>query len=147
MVIKEELFTCIHVCLHVIQHRWIKRINNNFPCIPFLQNSRHSSFSMKLKRRQKILCLILIISTNIVNMLKIRALPVFGWFNECIIYIFSYSSDSGTAPRDSTEEVCAATAMALEGTCIYRMPMGNLWISTNFGIGKCEGMGGEINLD
>ena len=78
-------------------------------------------------------------------MWKIRALPVFDWFNEFIICIFSYSSDSGTAPRDSTEEVRAATAMALEG--IYHMLMGNLWISTNFGIGKCEGMGGEINLD
>ena len=63
------------------------------------------------------------------------------------LYFFSYSSDSGTAPRDSTEEVCAATSMALEGIC--HMPMGNLWISTNFGIGKCEGMGGggEINGD
>ena len=49
MVIREELFTCIHVCLHVIQQKWIKRINNDFPCISFLQNSCHSSFSMKLK--------------------------------------------------------------------------------------------------
>ena len=73
----------------------------------------------------------------------------------CIICIFSYSSDSGTAPCDSTEEelknkkeVSAATCRAVEGT--YHMPISNLCISTNFGAGKCEGMGGrggEINVD
>ena len=66
----------------------------------------------------------------------------------CIICIFSYSSDSGTAPCDSTEEesknkkeVSAATCRAVEGT--YHMPISNLCISTNFGAGKCEGMGGR----
>ena len=89
MVIKEELFTCIHVCLHVIQHKWIKHINNDFPCIPFLQISHHSNdFFHEAMRRQKILLPILIVSTNKVNVFKIRALPVFGWFNECIIVIF-----------------------------------------------------------
>ena len=73
----------------------------------------------------------------------------------CIIYIFSYSSDSGTVLCDSTEEelknekeVCAATCRAVEG--MYHMPFSNLCISTNFGIGKCEGMGGrggEMNED
>ena len=83
--------------------------------------------------------------------LKIWALPVFGWFNECIICIFSYSSDSGAAPCDSTreklknkKEVFAATSTAVEG--IYHMPIGNLCISTNFGIGNCWG-GEEINVD
>ena len=72
MVIKEELFTCIHVCLHVIQHKWIKHINNDFPCISFLQNSRHSNdFFNEAKRRQKILFLIVIVSTDIVNVFKI----------------------------------------------------------------------------
>ena len=97
---------------------------------PFSTKFLSHFFFHGAKRRQNILCLI--VSTNI----KIRALPVFGWFNECIICIFfSYSSDSGTAPRDSTEEVRAATSMALEG--IYHMLMSNLWVSTNFGIGKC----------
>ena len=144
VLIKEELFTCIHVCLHVIQHKWIKHINNDFPCISFLQNCRHSNdFFNEAKRRQKILFLILIVSTNIVNAFKIWALPVFGWFNVCIIYIFSYSSDSGTVLCDSTEEelknekeVFTALCTAVEG--IYL-----LYHSTNFGIGKCEGMGGE----
>ena len=128
--------------------QWIKHINNDFPCIPFLQNSRHfNDFFNEAKRRRKTLFLILIVSTNIVNVLKIWALPMFGWFNECIICIFPYFSDSGTAPRDSTEEelknkkeVSAATYRAAEG--IYHMPINNLCISTNFGIGKCEGMGG-----
>ena len=60
---------------------------------------------------------------------------------------FLYSSDSGTVLCGSTEEelksekeVCAATCTAVEG--IYHMPFSNLCISTNFGIGKCEGMGG-----
>ena len=61
---------------------------------------------------------------------------------------FLYSSDSGTVLCGSTEEelknekeVCAATCTAVEG--MYHMPFSNLCISTNFGIGKCEGMGGE----
>ena len=63
------------------------------------------------------------------------------------LYFFSYFSDSGIAPRDSTEEqlknkkeVSAGTCRAVEG--IYHMPFSNLCISTNFGIWKCEGMGG-----
>ena len=35
----------------------------------------------------------------------------------------------------------AATCTAVEG--MYHMPFSNLCISTNFGIGKCEGMGGR----
>ena len=35
-------------------------------------------FLHEAKRREKILCHILIISTNIVNVFKIRALPEFG---------------------------------------------------------------------
>ena len=71
-----------------------------------------------------------------------------GLFNVCIICIFSYSSDSGTAPCDSTEEelknkkeVSAATCRAVEGT--YHVPISNSCISTNFGAGKGEGMGGR----
>ena len=45
---------------------------------------------------------------------------------------------------ENEKEVSAATCRAVEG--IYQMPIGNLRISTNFGIGKCEG-GGEINVD
>ena len=61
------------------QHKWIKLINNDFPFIPFLQNSRHSNdFFHEAIRRQKILLPILIVSTNKVNVFKIRALPVFG---------------------------------------------------------------------
>ena len=59
---------------------------------------------------------------------------------------FLYSSDSGTVLCGSTEEelknekeVCAATCTAVEG--MYHMPFSNLCISTNFEIGKCEGMG------
>ena len=71
----------------------------------------------------------------------------------CIICIFSYSSDSGTAPCDSTEEelkhkkeVSAAKCRAVEG--IYHMPISNLCISTIFGTGKYEGMGrGEVDVD
>ena len=89
MVIKEELFTCIHVCLQVIQHKWIKNISNDFPCISFLQISRRSNdFFNEAKRRQKILLLILIVSTHIAYVFKIWALPVFGWLNECIIFYF-----------------------------------------------------------
>ena len=65
----------------------------------------------------------------------------------CIICIFSYSSDSGTAPCDSTEEelknkkeVSAATCRAVEGT--YHMPISNLCISTNFGAGNVKGWAG-----
>ena len=70
---------------------------------------------------------------------------------------FLYSSDSDTVLCGSTEEelknekeVCAATYTAVEG--MYHMPFSNLWISTNFEIGKCEGMGGrggrgEMNED
>ena len=157
MVIKEELFTCIHVCLHVIQHKWIKLINNDFPCIPFLQISLHSNdFFNEAKRRQKILLLLLIVSTNIVNVFKIWALPVFvGLFNVCIICIFSYSSDSGTAPCDSTEEelknkkeVSAATCRAVEGTyhCLLAIHVFQLILE----LGKVKGWaggGGEINVD
>ena len=45
----------------------------------FYKFFRHSNdFFHEAKWRQKILCLILIVSTNKVNMFKIRALPVFG---------------------------------------------------------------------
>ena len=72
MVIKEELFTCIHVCLQVIQHKWIKNISNDFPCISFLQISRRfNDFFNEAKRRQKILLLILIVSTYIAYVFKI----------------------------------------------------------------------------
>ena len=60
---------------------------------------------------------------------------------------FLYSSDSDTVLCGSTEEelknekeACAATCTTVEG--MYHMPFSNLCISTNFGIGKCEGMGG-----
>ena len=147
MVIKEELFTCIHVCLHVIQHKWIKHINNNFPCIPFLQNSRRSNdFFNEAKRRKKILLLILIVSTNTINLFKIWALPVFGWFNMCIIYIFYIHQIQvqfcvvQQKKNWKMKRKSAATCTAVEG--MYHMPFSNLCISTNFGIGKCEGMGG-----
>ena len=81
-------------------------------------------------------------------MFKIWAFPVFGWCNECIICIFSNSSDSGTVPCDSTEEelknkkeVFAATCTAVEG--IYYMLISKLCISTNFGSGKCRRGGGR----
>ena len=151
MVIKEEQFPCIHVCLHFIQHIWIKHINHDFPCIPFLKNSRHSNdFFNEAKRRQKILFLILIVSTNIVNVFKIWALPVFGWFNECIICIF-FPCDSTKEELENKRDVCAATSTAVEG--IYHMPISNLCIPSNFGIVRCEGIGREaeggkeINID
>ena len=155
MVTKKELCTCIHVCLHVIQHKWIKHINNNFPCIPFLQNSsRSNDFFNEAKRKQKILLLILIVSTITINVFKIWALPVCGWFNMCIIYIFSYSSDSGTVLCDSTEEelknekeVCAATCTAVEG--IYHMPFSNFMYFNQFWNWEMwrDGGGGEGGMN
>ena len=52
--------------------KWIKNISNDFPCISFLQISRRSNdFFNEAKRSQKILLLILIVSTHIAYVFKI----------------------------------------------------------------------------
>ena len=67
----------------------------------------------------------------------------------CIIYFFYIHQIQiqFCVVHENEKEACAATCTAVEG--IYHMPFSNLCISTNFGIGKCEGMGGggEMNED
>ena len=76
----------------------------------------------------------------------------------CIIYIFSYSSDSGTVLHDSTEEelknekeVCAATCTTVEGIC--HTPFSNFVFQPILELGNVKGWAGggegrgEMNED